>query len=82
MNNQDILYNIALTPSETEDVMNTLSDRASTLAQLQKKIYNQAIQQKNAFEKFMAESATNEQPEVLDAKTGKKAVKDDESNGK
>lgn len=51
MNNQeDLIYNISLTARETEDVMNALADRANILGALQKKVFNQAIQQKTAFE--------------------------------
>lgn len=55
MNNQDYLYNISLTAPETEDVMNALADKANTCGRLQKKIYNQAVQQKSQFDSFFRE---------------------------
>lgn len=54
-NNQDMLYNISLNARETEDVMNALADKANLLSALQKKIFGQAIQQKEAFDKFLKE---------------------------
>lgn len=60
MNNQDLLYNIALTVHEVDDVMNALADKANLLADIQKKIYSQAIQQKDAFDKFAAEAKATE----------------------
>lgn len=54
MNNQDLLYNISLTSVETEDTMNALADKANVCARLQKKIYDQAMQQKKSFEQYFA----------------------------
>lgn len=55
MNNQDILYNISLNERETDDVMNALIDKANLLSSLQKKIYSQAIRQKEAFNQYLQE---------------------------
>lgn len=91
MNNQDLLYNIALVEEEVNDVMNTLADKANSLGALQKKIYGQAIQQKKAFTDFIneASSATPEEDKAQPAKepvtvkeTGKKdSKKGEEING-
>ncbi len=60
MNNQDLLYNISLNARETEDVMNALADKANLLGALQKKIYGQAIQQKQAFDSYINEKREEE----------------------
>lgn len=60
MNNQDLLYNISLNARETEDVMNALADKANLLSSLQKKIYGQAIQQKQAFDSYINEKREEE----------------------
>lgn len=57
MNNQDLLYNISLNARETEDVMNALADKANLLGSLQKKIFGQAIQQKEAFDAYLNEKS-------------------------
>lgn len=66
MNNQDYLYNISLTEVETEDVMNALADKANSCGRLQKKIFNQAVQQKTQFEKFFKEQAENEEVSIVE----------------
>lgn len=90
MNNQDLLYNIALVEEEVNDVMNTLADKANSLGALQKKIYGQAVQQKKAFNDFINEASNNTQETVAEPveqpttekQTGKKdSKKGEEING-
>lgn len=66
MNNQDLLYNIALTLPEVDTVLDALGEQAKSLDRLSKKIYQQGTQQKEAFERFEAESRANNDSNITE----------------
>lgn len=59
MNTNELIYNLALSAREVEDVMNSLADKANILSALQSKVYAQALGQKKEFDDFQKRNVEN-----------------------